>query len=128
MGYISSLFSLIISLRFGFSFDEVLKTDCLVYVDQLASYIGIKPSVPALLVKDPKLALKIFFGPCTSYQYRLTGPGKWDGARSAIMGQMERTLKTTRTRIVEDSTNFLTLFLKAITIFAVFLGIVLSFN
>ncbi|XP_061441161.1 flavin-containing monooxygenase 1 isoform X2 [Rhineura floridana] len=113
---------------FGLSFDEVLKTDCLVYMDQIASNIGTKPSVPALLLKDPELALKIFFGPCSSYQYRLIGPGMWEGARSAIMSQWKRTLKPTRTRVVEDSSNFLMYLLKVLILFAVFVGIFFGFN
>uniref|UniRef100_A0A8D0HFP4 Dimethylaniline monooxygenase [N-oxide-forming] n=1 Tax=Sphenodon punctatus TaxID=8508 RepID=A0A8D0HFP4_SPHPU len=113
---------------FGLSFDEVLKTDCLVYVDQLASSIGIKPNVPALFLKDPKLAMKIFFGPCTAYQYRLTGPGKWDGARSAIMTQWDRTLKPTRTRVVKDSSSFHPYLLHVFGILALVIGIYLSFN
>ncbi|XP_062989555.1 flavin-containing monooxygenase 1 [Elgaria multicarinata webbii] len=110
---------------FGLSFDEVLKTDCLIYMDQIASFIGIKPSIPAILLKDPELGMKIFFGPCSSYQYRLTGPGKWEGARDAIMSQWKRTLKPIRTRVVEDSSNIFTYML---AIFAIFVGIFLSFN
>ncbi|XP_054837411.1 flavin-containing monooxygenase 1-like isoform X2 [Eublepharis macularius] len=113
---------------FGFTFDEVLKTDCLVYMDQLASSIGVKPSVPALLLRDPKLAIKIFFGPCSPYQFRLDGPGKWDGARNAIMSQWERTLKPMRTRVVEDTSSFIAYLLKALALFAVVVGILYSFN
>lgn len=43
-----------------------------------------------LLLKDPKLAASVFFGPVTPYQYRVMGPGKWQGAREAIFTQMER--------------------------------------
>ncbi|XP_053169498.1 flavin-containing monooxygenase 1 [Hemicordylus capensis] len=114
--------------RFGLTYDEALKTDWLLYNDQLASAIGIKPSVSALLLKDPELATKIFFGPSTAYQYRLTGPGKWDGARSAIMNQWERTLKATRTRDAEDASNFLMVLLKVLTLFALFVGIYFGFN
>ncbi|XP_067323778.1 flavin-containing monooxygenase 1-like isoform X1 [Anolis sagrei] len=113
---------------FGFTFDEVLKTDWMVYMDQLASFIGVKPSVPALLLKDPEIAIKIFFGPCSAYQYRLTGPGKWEGARNAILTQWERTLKPTRTRVVEDTSSFSTYVLKVLALFAVFVGIYFSFN
>ncbi|KAM6454131.1 flavin-containing monooxygenase 1-like isoform 1-T6 [Liasis olivaceus] len=113
---------------FGLSFDEVLKTDCLVYCDELASFIGIKPSVPALLLKDPTLAMKIFFGPCSPYQFRLTGPGKWDGARNAILNQWERVLKPLRIRVVEDSVNWFSYLLKVLAIFVIFAGIYLSFN
>ena len=43
-----------------------------------------------LLLRDPKLALTCYFGPCTPYQYRLQGPGQWLGARHAILTQWER--------------------------------------
>ncbi|XP_026710214.1 dimethylaniline monooxygenase [N-oxide-forming] 1-like [Athene cunicularia] len=89
--------------RFGLSFDEVLKTEWLVYMDELASFIGAKPSVLGLLCRDPQLALTIFFGPCTPYQYRLEGPGRWEGARQAILTQWDRTLKPTRTRVSTSS-------------------------
>lgn len=47
---------------------------------------------------DPKIAFLCFFGPCTPYQYRLTGPGKWSGAREAILTQWQRTLMSLKTR------------------------------
>ncbi|NXX22153.1 FMO1 monooxygenase, partial [Podargus strigoides] len=86
-------------ILFGLSFDEVLKTEWLLYMDTLASFIGAKPSVLGLLCRDPRLALTIFFGPCTPYQYRLRGPGHWEGARQAILTQWDRILKPTRTRV-----------------------------
>ncbi|XP_059584280.1 flavin-containing monooxygenase 1 isoform X1 [Alligator mississippiensis] len=113
---------------FGFSFDEVLKTDCLVYVDELASFIGSKPNLLALFFKEPKLALEIFFGPCTNYQYRLTGPGKWAEARNAILTQWDRTLKPIRTRVVEDSSNFFPYLLKIFGLFALFAALFLGFQ
>ncbi|XP_051662478.1 flavin-containing monooxygenase 1 [Manacus candei] len=90
---------------FGLSFDEVLKTEWLVYLDMLASFIGAKPSVLGLLCRDPWLALTIFFGPCSPYQYRLRGPGHWEGARQAILTQWDRTLKPTRTRVPAGSSS-----------------------
>ncbi|XP_072504750.1 dimethylaniline monooxygenase [N-oxide-forming] 4-like [Notamacropus eugenii] len=72
------------------------------FLDELATYIGAKPSILSLFLKDPRLGKEVFFGPCTSYQYRLTGPGKWDGARNAILTQWDRTLKPLQTRIVSD--------------------------
>ncbi|KAJ8300964.1 LOW QUALITY PROTEIN: hypothetical protein KUTeg_022483 [Tegillarca granosa] len=65
------------------------------YMDELADMIGCKPN---LLKLDPSLAVQCFFGPCTSYQYRLTGPGAWSGAREAIMTSWERTFYPLRTR------------------------------
>ncbi|KFQ40943.1 Dimethylaniline monooxygenase [N-oxide-forming] 1, partial [Mesitornis unicolor] len=92
-------------LRFGLSYDEVLKIDCLVYMDELASFIGAKPSMLRLLCRDPWLALTVFFGPCSPYQYRLGGPGRWEGARQAILTQWDRTLKPTRTRVPAGSSS-----------------------
>ena len=43
-----------------------------------------------LIFTDPRLAREVFFGIMTPYQYRLFGPGKWQGAREAILKQNER--------------------------------------
>ncbi|XP_067388519.1 flavin-containing monooxygenase 3-like isoform X2 [Emydura macquarii macquarii] len=80
-----------------------LQTDYIAYMDELASAIGVKPNFPLLFLTDPRLALEVYFGPCSPYQFRLTGPGKWDGARNAILTQWDRTLKATRTRVVPGS-------------------------
>ncbi|NXN80286.1 FMO1 monooxygenase, partial [Bombycilla garrulus] len=90
---------------FGLTFDEVIKTEWLVYLDTLASFIGAKPSVLRLLCTDPWLALTIFFGPCSPYQFRLGGPGRWEGARQAILTQWDRVLKPTRTRVPAGSSS-----------------------
>lgn len=89
------------SLRYGQC--DSLQTDYIVYMDELASVIGVKPNIPLLFLTDPKLAVQVYFGPCSPYQFRLTGPGKWDGARHAILTQWDRTLKATRTRVVRSS-------------------------
>nr|XP_054291755.1 dimethylaniline monooxygenase [N-oxide-forming] 4 isoform X3 [Pongo pygmaeus] len=81
------------------------KFDYIAYMDDIAACIGTKPSIPLLFLKDPRLAWEVFFGPCTPYQYRLVGPGKWDGARNAILTQWDRTLKPLKTRIVPDSSK-----------------------
>lgn len=77
--------------------------DFISYMDELAQCIGSKPNIPLLFIKDPRLACHVFFGPCTPYQYRLVGPGKWDGARNAILTQWDRTMKPLKTRIVPKS-------------------------
>ncbi|XP_051003672.1 dimethylaniline monooxygenase [N-oxide-forming] 4 [Acomys russatus] len=79
------------------------KLDFISYVDELARCIGSKPNIPLLFLKDPRLAWEVFFGPCTSYQYRLVGPGKWGGARNAILTQWDRTIKPLKTRTVPKS-------------------------
>ncbi|XP_030061784.1 dimethylaniline monooxygenase [N-oxide-forming] 2 [Microcaecilia unicolor] len=92
----------ILAKRFGKSRGSSLSIDLIGYLDQIASQIGIKPNIPRLFLTDPKLALHVLFGPCTPSQYRLTGPGKWDGARNTILKTWDRILKPTRTRVVKD--------------------------
>ncbi|XP_037662918.1 flavin-containing monooxygenase 5-like [Choloepus didactylus] len=70
------------------------------YMDEIASEIGVKPHLFSLFLRDPKLTMEIFFGPCTPYQYCLQGPGKWAGARQAILTQRERIIKPLKTRIL----------------------------
>ncbi|XP_019503385.1 PREDICTED: dimethylaniline monooxygenase [N-oxide-forming] 3 [Hipposideros armiger] len=82
---------------------QTLQTDYITYMDQLGSFIGAKPNIPWLFLTDPQLALEVYFGPCSPYQFRLMGPGKWDGARNAILTQWDRTLKPTRTRAVSKA-------------------------
>lgn len=79
------------------------KLDFISYMDELTQCIGAKPNIPLLFIKDPRLAWEVFFGPCTPYQYRLVGPGRWDGARNAILTQWDRTVKPLKTRIVPKS-------------------------
>ncbi|CAJ0943059.1 unnamed protein product [Ranitomeya imitator] len=91
--------------RFGDGRRETLQmffTECM---DEVAEEIGVRPNIIRLLITDPKLALNVFFGPCTPYQYRLTGPGKWSGARNAIMTQHSRTINPARTRVVQKSVD-----------------------
>ncbi|XP_042530267.1 dimethylaniline monooxygenase [N-oxide-forming] 4 [Dipodomys spectabilis] len=78
-------------------------TDYIYYMDDIATCLGSKPNIPFLLLTDPRLAWEVFFGPCTPYQYRLMGPGKWNGARKAILTQWDRTLKPLKTRIIPRS-------------------------
>uniref|UniRef100_A0A8D0KPD9 Flavin-containing monooxygenase n=1 Tax=Salvator merianae TaxID=96440 RepID=A0A8D0KPD9_SALMN len=74
-------------------------------MDELASLSGVKPNLLALLLTDPKLAWEVFFGPCSPMQFRLTGPGKWEGARDAILTQRERIVKATKTRALQTCTE-----------------------
>uniref|UniRef100_A0A8C8S6W4 Flavin-containing monooxygenase n=1 Tax=Pelusios castaneus TaxID=367368 RepID=A0A8C8S6W4_9SAUR len=85
--------------------ESKIKTNYIGYMDEIASCVGVKPNVLLLFLMDPKLALEVFFGPCTPCQYRLTGPGKWVGARNTILNQWHRTLKPLRTRVIDDSSN-----------------------
>ncbi|GBN61221.1 Dimethylaniline monooxygenase [N-oxide-forming] 2 [Araneus ventricosus] len=76
--------------RFGPSDKTTVRVDCIQYCDEIASQFGAKPNLFKILFTDPKLFLKIIFGPSVSYQYRLQGPHSWKGAREAIMTSMDR--------------------------------------
>uniref|UniRef100_A0A5F8HAI9 Flavin-containing monooxygenase n=1 Tax=Monodelphis domestica TaxID=13616 RepID=A0A5F8HAI9_MONDO len=112
---------------FGFYFKMVLQTDCVKYVDELLSFINAKPNVLSLLLVDPLLAFKVFFGPLTSYQYRLTGPGKWDGARNAIMTQWDRTFKPMKTRVVQELPHPFFTLLKVLGFLVLLVAVFLKF-
>ncbi|NXT67075.1 FMO4 monooxygenase, partial [Chaetops frenatus] len=84
---------------------ENLKMSFIGYVDGIAACAGVRPSVLRLLLTDPQLALAIFLGPCSPYQYRLVGRGSWSGARAAILTQWQRTLKPLRTRVLGDNSH-----------------------
>ncbi|XP_071607355.1 flavin-containing monooxygenase 5-like [Heliangelus exortis] len=77
---------------------HTIQVDYIAYMDELACQVGVKPNVLTLFLTDPKLALEVVFGPCTSYQYRLRGPGAWGGAREAILTQRQRVVRPLRTR------------------------------
>uniref|UniRef100_A0A3B5Q5S6 Flavin-containing monooxygenase n=1 Tax=Xiphophorus maculatus TaxID=8083 RepID=A0A3B5Q5S6_XIPMA len=83
-------------------YHSVLQVDFIQYLDFMAEEIGVKPHLWRLLLTDPVLWAKIFFGPCTPYQYRLTGPGQWAGARQAILTQWERVAKPFRSRALPE--------------------------
>ncbi|XP_074732945.1 flavin-containing monooxygenase 5-like isoform X2 [Strix uralensis] len=80
---------------------HTIQVDYIPYMDELACQVGVKPNLLTLFLTDPKLALEVTFGPCTPYQYRLRGPGKWEGAREAILTQQQRIIKPLQTRHVE---------------------------
>ncbi|XP_061440910.1 flavin-containing monooxygenase 5-like [Rhineura floridana] len=82
---------------------HTIQVDYIEYMDEVACLLDVKPTIWPLFLTDPKLAWEIYFGPCTPYQYRLQGPGKWDGARKAILTQYDRILKPMRTRPVDNS-------------------------
>ncbi|KAI0232490.1 Dimethylaniline monooxygenase [N-oxide-forming] 2 [Lamellibrachia satsuma] len=76
--------------------------DHLTYMDILATDVGCKPNIVKLLLTDPRLGWRCYFGPATAPQFRLTGPHKWDGARDAIFGVRERVLYPLNTRPIPE--------------------------
>ncbi|XP_078515357.1 dimethylaniline monooxygenase [N-oxide-forming] 2-like [Lissotriton helveticus] len=92
--------------RFGTMRKNCLQLDQIDYFDELATEIGAKPNIPCLFFTDPWLALELFFGSCTPFQYRLFGPGKWPGARHAILTQWDRIVSATKNRDVKVQTEY----------------------
>lgn len=70
--------------------------------DDLVGQIGARPSLLWLFFIDCPLFQRVLWGPVSSYQYRLMGPGKWDGARRAIFTQFDRMKQPLKTRKVQD--------------------------
>ncbi|XP_056379209.1 dimethylaniline monooxygenase [N-oxide-forming] 2-like isoform X2 [Hyla sarda] len=87
---------------FGLGRTQVLQTHYIDYINDVSKEIGVHPNMIFIFLTDPRLAWQVFFGPCTPYQLRLNGPGKWSGARKAILTQWERTIKPTRTRVLHE--------------------------
>ncbi|KAM9324723.1 flavin-containing monooxygenase 5-like [Gastrophryne carolinensis] len=111
------------SKRYVHSQRHTIQVDYIDYMDELAELLGVKPNILELFHADPKLAWHVLFGPCTPYQYRLTGPGKWDKARRTILTQWDRTLKPTKTRYIEPNSSFSPLQLCILGILVLFAAI-----
>ncbi|XP_063796096.1 flavin-containing monooxygenase 5-like [Pseudophryne corroboree] len=92
--------------RYVCSQRHTIQVDYMEFMDELAKLLGVKPNLLNLFLSDPKLAWNICFGPCTPYQYRVTGTGKWIKARKAILTQWDRTLEPMKTRYVEQESGF----------------------
>ena len=81
-----------------FDFLILSQVDYIPYCDEIANEVGCKPDLWWLLFRDPALALRCFFGPCTPAQYRLMGPGTWAGAKKAIEDAPGNVIYATKTR------------------------------
>ncbi|MFL5805901.1 MAG: hypothetical protein ACJ8CR_29705, partial [Roseiflexaceae bacterium] len=53
-----------------------LRVQLLDYMDALAKQIGVVPK----LLRHPRLIVPLLAGPLVAAQYRLDGPGQWEGA------------------------------------------------
>ncbi|KNC96124.1 uncharacterized protein SPPG_08512 [Spizellomyces punctatus DAOM BR117] len=69
---------------------HTVEVEYVTYMDDLADLIGCKPDAWKLFkARDVILAAQIMFGPAVPTQYRLLGPGSWEGARQAIADACE---------------------------------------
>ncbi|MEQ2197469.1 hypothetical protein XENOCAPTIV_029960, partial [Xenoophorus captivus] len=84
--------------RYVSSQRHTIQVDYINYMDEIADLVGVRPRISRLLLTDPRLGLNLLLGPCTPYQYRLRGPGKWAGARQAIFTQWDRVAQPMQTR------------------------------
>ncbi|KAG7263346.1 hypothetical protein CRUP_027928 [Coryphaenoides rupestris] len=76
---------------------HTIQVDFVSYMDEVADQLGVRPSMLRLLLTDPRLAHSVILGPATPYQYRLRGPGRWAGARQAILTQWDRVARPMKT-------------------------------
>lgn len=92
---------------------HTIQGDYIDTMEELADLVGVRPNLLSLAFTDPKLALQLLLGPCTPIQYRLQGPGKWDGARKAILTTEDRIRKPMTTRVVESRNSMTSTITKA---------------
>ncbi|XP_066117847.1 flavin-containing monooxygenase 5 [Saccopteryx bilineata] len=84
---------------------HTIQGDFIDTLEELADLVGARPNLLSLAFTDPKLALHLLIGPSTPIQYRLQGPGKWNGARKAILTTEDRIRKPMMTRVVKSSNS-----------------------
>lgn len=68
------------------------------YIDKIAKFIGCRPNLIKYFLTEPKLWYRVFFCPATPPQWRLNGPGPWEGARKAIQTVEENSVYPMATR------------------------------
>jgi cation diffusion facilitator CzcD-associated flavoprotein CzcO len=59
---------------------HTIQVDFLEYMDEIGGLLKVKPR----LWRHPRLLPALLLGPATPSQYRLDGPGRWEGAAEAI--------------------------------------------
>ncbi|XP_037682139.1 flavin-containing monooxygenase 5 [Choloepus didactylus] len=107
---------------------HTIQVDYIEVMDELANLLGVKPNVLSLAFTDPKLALQLFWGPCTPIQYRLQGPGKWAGARKALLTTDHRIKKPMMTRVVEKSDSMIsTMTIVRVMLVVAFFAIIVAY-
>ncbi|XP_076321596.1 flavin-containing monooxygenase 5-like [Tachypleus tridentatus] len=74
-----------ITRRYPDNIRYTIVVDWIPLMDETACLINAKPNLLKLILTDPKLFWKCFWGPCLPYQFRLQGPHAWAGARNAIL-------------------------------------------
>lgn len=91
--------------RFYESERHTIQVDWVDFMTELATQIGANPPLWKYALTDWTLFKKLAFGPVVPYQFRLTGPNAWAGARDAIMGVDDRILAALKTKPPKDGNN-----------------------
>ncbi|XP_058165559.1 flavin-containing monooxygenase 5 isoform X1 [Dasypus novemcinctus] len=105
---------------------HTIQIDYIKAMDEIADLLGVRPNLLYFAFTDPKLALQLFFGPCTPVQYRLQGPGKWDGARQALLTTEDRIRKPLMTRGVERSDSMISATMVTVMLAVAFFAAVMA--
>ncbi|XP_069136296.1 flavin-containing monooxygenase 5-like [Argopecten irradians] len=84
---------------------HTIQTFWIDYMDDVASQFGAKPNLCRMLYEDPYLAINCIFGPCLPAQYRIEGPGKWNGAKSSILNAMGRYSASMKSKVMPKNHN-----------------------
>lgn len=92
--------------RYVTSQRHTIQVDFVEYMDAIAIEFGAKPNFVKLFFTDPMLFFKVIFGTTLPYQYRIHGPGKWKGARNAIMTAWDRIEAPFKTRKVDTKPSY----------------------
>ena len=69
---------------------HTMQIDWIPFLDELAEQFGARPRMFKYFFTDFRLWWELMFGPCYPYQWRLDGPGRWEGARRAILEGQKR--------------------------------------
>ena len=64
---------------------KIEEHDWIHYLDTIANQIKVKPNFWKLFFTDFIMWKHLIFGASYPYQYRLSGRGKWKGAKDAIL-------------------------------------------
>ncbi|XP_071948084.1 flavin-containing monooxygenase 5-like [Antedon mediterranea] len=119
----------LMAARYVTSQRHTIQVDWITYMDDIASEFGVKPNLFKIFLRNPAFALRCFFGPCYPYQYRLNGPGKWDGAKNAINTAMDRILYPTKSRVLKSKAKpgSFTKILKIVAVLAVVAAVFMKY-